>query len=286
MKQRVISGVIIFILAVALGLIGGIPLAAVLAVCSMIGFYEMTRVLQVHGKEERFNVLEVTGEVWAALYWVLLVYLSMKDNTDRFVSEANSLAILCIFGVFFVNMGIYVFTFPKYEAVQVIGSVFAFLYIPIMISCIYRSIFLPAGRFVYALIFFSSWICDTCAWAVGRLCGRHKMAPSLSPGKTIEGGCGGVAFSILGAWFSVAVLFPMATGRPSETTWLGVIIYGVAVGISGAIGDLAESLIKRDVMRKDSGVNVPGFGGFLDIFDSLLVAAPVAFALWAFHVVQ
>ena len=138
MKQRVISGVIIFILAVALGLIGGIPLAAVLAVCSMIGFYEMTRVLQVHGKEERFNVLEVTGEVWAALYWVLLVYLSMKDNTDRFVSEANSLALLCIFGVFFVNMGIYVFTFPKYEAVQVIGSVFAFLYIPIMISCIYR----------------------------------------------------------------------------------------------------------------------------------------------------
>lgn len=90
MKQRVISGVIIFILAVALGLIGGIPLAAVLAVCSMIGFYEMTRVLQVHGKEERFNVLEVTGEVLAALYWVLLVYLSMKDNTDRFVSEANS----------------------------------------------------------------------------------------------------------------------------------------------------------------------------------------------------
>ena len=168
MKQRVISGVIIFILAVALGLIGGIPLAAVLiplaavlAVCSMIGFYEMTRVLQVHGKEERFNVLEVTGEVWAALYWVLLVYLSMKDNTDRFVSEANSLDLLCIFGVFFVNMGIYVFTFPKYEATQVIGSVFAFLYIPIMISCIYRSIFLPAGRFVYALIFFCSWICDT-----------------------------------------------------------------------------------------------------------------------------
>ena len=165
------------------------------------------------------------------------------------------------------------------------GAVFAIVYIGLLGS------FMVMLRLAYGIVAVVSMIivtklCDIGAYTVGRLIGRHKMAPSLSPGKTIEGGCGGVAFSILGAWFSVAVLFPMATGRPSETTWLGVIIYGVAVGISGAIGDLAESLIKRDVMRKDSGVNVPGFGGFLDIFDSLLVAAPVAFALWAFHVVQ
>ena len=174
---------------------------------------------------------------------------------------------------------------PGGNIINLTGAVFAIVYIGLLGS------FMVMLRLAYGIAAVVSMIivtklCDIGAYTVGRLIGRHKMAPSLSPGKTIEGGCGGVAFSILGAWFSVAVLFPMATGRPSETTWLGVIIYGVAVGISGAIGDLAESLIKRDVMRKDSGVNVPGFGGFLDIFDSLLVAAPVAFALWAFHVVQ
>ena len=112
------------------------------------------------------------------------------------------------------------------------------------------------------------------------------MAPSLSPGKTIEGAVGGIAFAILGAWLSVAVLFPLATGSPSQTTWVGVVIYGLAVGLAGMLGDLAESLIKRDVMRKDSGTNVPGFGGFLDVYDSLLLAAPVAFGLWAFHVIK
>ncbi len=276
MKQRVISGVIIFILAVALGLTGGIPLAAVLAVCSMIGFYEMTRVLQVHGKEERFNVLEVTGEVWAALYWVLLVYLSMKDNTDRFVSEANSLDLLCIFGVFFVNMGIYVFTFPKYEATQVIGSVFAFLYIPIMISCIYRSIFLPAGRFVYALIFFCSWICDTCAWAVGRLCGRHKMAPVLSPKKTVEGAIGGIAGSTAlcaGAAAVVRMLYP-GTDFMAE-----FIIIGIAGSIISMTGDLAASAIKRNHNIKDYGKIIPGHGGIMDRFDSIIFTAPAIYYL-------
>ncbi len=174
---------------------------------------------------------------------------------------------------------------PGGNIINLSGAVFAIVYIGLLGS------FMVMLRIAYGIAAVVSMIivtklCDIGAYTVGRLIGRHKMAPSLSPGKTIEGICGGLAFSIAGAWASVQFLFPYATGSPSQTTWFGIILYGVLVGGSGAIGDLAESLIKRDVMRKDSGTNVPGFGGFLDIFDSLLIAAPVAFGLWAFHVVQ
>jgi CDP-diglyceride synthetase len=174
---------------------------------------------------------------------------------------------------------------PGGNIINLMGAIFIIVYIGLLGS------FMVMLRIAYGIMAVVSMIvvtklCDIGAYTVGRLIGKHKMAPSLSPGKTIEGACGGMLFAIFGAWFSTAVLFPLASGRPSQTTWLGIIVYGVAVGAAGALGDLAESLIKRDVSRKDSGVNVPGFGGFLDIFDSLLVAAPVAFGLWAFHVIQ
>jgi phosphatidate cytidylyltransferase len=177
------------------------------------------------------------------------------------------------------------FKLPGGHLINLSGAVFAIVYVGLLGS------FLVMLRIAYGVPAVVSMIvvaklCDVGAYTVGRLIGRHKMAPSLSPGKTIEGAVGGIAFAIFGAWLSVAVLFPLATGEPSQTTWVGVVIYGLAVGLAGMLGDLAESLIKRDVMRKDSGTNVPGFGGFLDIYDSLLLAAPVAFGLWAFHVVQ
>lgn len=176
------------------------------------------------------------------------------------------------------------FKLPGGHMINLSGAVFAIVYIGLLGS------FMVLLRVAYGIMAVFSMalitkMCDVGAYTVGRLIGRHKMAPSLSPGKTIEGGIGGMCFAVLAAWFSTAVLFPLATGVPSKTTWLGIVIYGLSVGLAGALGDLAESLIKRDVSRKDSGVNVPGFGGFLDIFDSLLLAAPVAFGLWAFHVV-
>lgn len=177
------------------------------------------------------------------------------------------------------------FKLPGGHMINLSGAIFAIAYVGLLGS------FMVMLRIAYGVAAVVSMIvvvkfCDIGAYTVGRLVGRHKMAPNLSPGKTIEGGFGGVAFAILGAWLSTAVIFPLATGEPSQTTWIGVVVYGVTVGLAGALGDLAESLIKRDVMRKDSGTNVPGFGGFLDIFDSLLLAAPVAFGLWAFHVVR
>jgi phosphatidate cytidylyltransferase len=115
---------------------------------------------------------------------------------------------------------------------------------------------------------------DIGAYTVGRLFGRTKLAPVLSPGKTIEGLLGGLAFACAASY---AVFWAM--GPPLPTGW-GWLAYGLVVGIAGVLGDLAESLLKRDAGRKDSSTWMPGFGGVLDVIDSILLAAPVAYLCW------
>ena len=120
---------------------------------------------------------------------------------------------------------------------------------------------------------------DVGAYTFGRLFGRHKMTPVISPGKTWEGAAGGVAFACLGSYLALNWLAPAMTGQPPRLAWAWL-AYGVIVGVTGIFGDLAESLIKRDVGRKDSSTWMPGFGGVLDVLDSVLYAAPVAFLCW------
>lgn len=232
--------------------------------------------------ERRNAEFDGGGELASRSFWAFSDGAQWK--TAAFASVHALLAIAA--GVLIAFVGEMLrFKLPGGHLINLSGAVFAIVYVGLL------GAFLVMLRIAYGVPALVSMIivaklCDVGAYTVGRLIGRHKMAPNLSPGKTIEGAVGGIAFAILGAWFSVAILFPWATGEPSRTTWGGVVIYGLAVGLAGMLGDLAESLIKRDVMRKDSGTNVPGFGGFLDIYDSLLLAAPVAFGLWAFHVVQ
>ncbi len=124
---------------------------------------------------------------------------------------------------------------------------------------------------------------DIGQYAVGRMLGRHKLAKILSPGKTWEGAIGGISFALMGALISLGPLAG-ALGCPSGRSWTlwlgGCFFYAVLVGTAGIVGDLAESMLKRDAGVKDSSHWLPGFGGILDLLDSLLVAAPVAYALW------
>lgn len=292
MKKRVISGIVIAVMAVGLGLCGGLPLGIVLMVCALIGYYELTRALGVHdASKEKHNILEVTGLVIGIVYYLALFYYGETEgmvartgnlltwgSTDAmpFIHRANSLALIAIMGLFLLNMAVYVFTFPKYHADQVMDSVIAFLYAPVMISCIYRSQFLPYGKFVYALIFFCAWICDTCAFAAGRAFGKHKMAPFLSPNKTIEGAIGGI---LGGTLLCVFAAFLASVLVPGENLYGGFIVIGIVGSIIGMVGDLAASAIKRNHGIKDYGKVIPGHGGIMDRFDSIIFTAPVIYTL-------
>ncbi len=124
---------------------------------------------------------------------------------------------------------------------------------------------------------------DIGAYTAGRLWGRHKMAPTLSPGKTWEGVAGGMVFAIAGAWLAMGLLasrLGIESDRGGLMWLVGVLVYAMVVSWAGILGDLAESLFKRDAGVKDSSSWLPGFGGVLDLLDSLLVAAPVAYFCW------
>jgi len=118
---------------------------------------------------------------------------------------------------------------------------------------------------------------DVAAYAVGSLVGRTRLAPVLSPGKTWEGAAASVAGALAAAWLVLERSGLDAAGRP----WGGWVVYGLAVGLAGMLGDLGESLLKREAGTKDSGTSLGGLGGVLDLVDSLLFAAPVAWLLWA-----
>jgi phosphatidate cytidylyltransferase len=116
--------------------------------------------------------------------------------------------------------------------------------------------------------------CDIGAYFTGRLLGRHRMTPVLSPKKTWEGAAGGLAVAVL-----VTIGLDRLTETPLLGPWWALVGFGLSVGAAGMLGDLAESLIKRDCRQKDASQAVPGFGGILDVVDAVLVAAPVAY-IW------
>lgn len=121
---------------------------------------------------------------------------------------------------------------------------------------------------------------DVGAYVLGRLFGRRKMVPLLSPGKTWMGGGGAMLGSALGAFLWLHFTTPLFNPAWQPPMWYWTAIYGLVLGAVGLVGDLCESLIKRDVGKKDSGWLIPGFGGLLDLVDSVLYAGPVAYILW------
>src|SRR5262249_14116573 len=130
------------------------------------------------------------------------------------------------------------------------------------------------GTLALALAIFVPKFCDVGAYFTGRFLGRHRATPVLSPKKTWEGFAGGLAAAILTA-LVIHRLGPVFPG--GELAWLSAVAFGLVVGFTGIVGDLAESLVKRDCQRKDASQVVPGFGGVLDVVDSIVFAAPVVY---------
>ena len=135
------------------------------------------------------------------------------------------------------------------------------------------------GRDLTVLLFWVVWLSDAGAYVIGSLLGRHKLAPAISPGKTIEGAAGALAAAVVAALIAKAWFF-------TKLSLSQAIFLGVLLGIMGMIGDLAESLIKRAASVKDSGWLFPGHGGMLDRADSLLFAAPVLFYYHRYFMTQ
>ena len=137
-----------------------------------------------------------------------------------------------------------------------------------------------AGYLVLGSMMIATKFGDVGAYTLGRLFGKRKMAPKLSPGKTWMGALGAVLGSGLAGWAWLQFATPLFDAEWSPPAWYLSVFYGAVLGVAGLLGDLCESLIKRDAGKKDSAVLMPGFGGLLDLLDSILFAGPVAYLLW------
>lgn len=139
-----------------------------------------------------------------------------------------------------------------------------------------------AGYLVLASLVIGAKCGDIGGYTLGRLFGKKKLVPTLSPGKTWMGAFGALLGSSIAValWLHFAPAYFFDDVAPCSPFWS--ITYGASIGVVGLIGDLAESLIKRDVGKKDSATLMPGFGGLLDLLDSVLYAGPIAVLFWKF----
>ncbi len=270
---RLISGIVLLGLTAVFLIWGGIPLLIVLALISVVGFLELTRAVGLTRKEGMVNCLEVIGILGTVGIYVCQIIAIVNEEAVDVVYLIGAVVFTII-----ALLAVYVITFPKYNASQVVEVVFAFMYVPVMLAFISMTRALPdIGSKVVWMIWISAWGSDTFAYCVGMLTaktiGNHKAFPTLSPKKSIEGCIGGVVGSAL-----LGMLF----GKFVMGSDYGLVLMGVICGIGSVIsqcGDLAASAIKRNYNIKDYGKCIPGHGGILDRFDSIIFTAPCIYFL-------
>lgn len=274
--QRLISGIILLVIMAGCLVFGGDILLAFCMLTSVIGFYEMVNATGVLGKEKKLkNELFVAGTAGVIGYYIVL---ACSAGHKWIVSNDKlELSMLCITFVMLLILAIYVLTYPKFHANQIMATIFAFFYAPVMLSYVYLTRCLDHGIYIVWLIFISSWICDTAAYAVGMLIGKHKMAPKLSPKKSVEGAVGGLVGAALVGCLYGWILGNM--GIMEVSNFAAYPIIAVAGALISMIGDLAASAVKRNFDIKDYGHLIPGHGGILDRFDSVIFTAPIIYYL-------
>ena len=265
-KTRLLSGIILVLVALLTIGQGGYVLFFTLLAVSVIGMNEFYRAAGVH--KEHYTALELISYFGAAVYYGSLLW---RDGNYR--SEAMMLVLVLI-------MTVYVFGYPKYESTQIMAAMFGFVYVAVMLSYIWKTRMLPSGVFDVWLIFLCSWGCDTCAYCVGMLIGKHKMSPKLSPKKSVEGAIGGVVGSAL---LTALYCFIFRSQMNLTGTEIGILTVIAAIaGLISMVGDLTASAIKRFFDIKDYGHLIPGHGGIMDRFDSMIITAPIIYFL-AYH---
>lgn len=266
MKTRIISGIFLAIIAASSLYVGSWYLFLLCAFISLVGMYELYRAAGIHEK-----LLGICGYVVAVAYYVCVWLGKWQLETLVFV-----------FGLMAI-MTIYVITFPKYKSQDAMLVFTGIFYVAVMLSYIYKVRVAGDGKYIVWLVFVSSWCNDTFAYFTGVLLGKHKMAPKLSPKKSVEGAVGGVTGATLLGIIYGFIISGRMSGIFVHPVWTFAIASFIGALLS-IIGDLAASAIKRNYDIKDYGKLIPGHGGIMDRFDSVIFTAPPVY--WAVYLIS
>lgn len=277
LSRRVLASLILAPLAVAAAWFGDWALAGLLSITGALSAWEFYRIARAGGVAP----LDRLGVPMAAVVPLLVHAAYLRVFALSLASAA--MAFLVIFAAAIWARG------PAGRPLSAVSStVTGIIYTGGMLSFAYALRYHPytfertAGTAVLGFPLLLTWTTDVGAFFVGRTIGRRKLSPAVSPGKSVEGAIGGLLLALLAAWaYERWVLVPYAHFRFMPGA---VFLFGAVVSVSAMLGDLAESLIKREAGMKDASHIIPGHGGILDRIDSLLFVLPTAY--WLFGILR
>lgn len=257
MNKRYLGAMILAPLLIVL-FVGGKPLKYLVVILSLFGLYELFNAF----KKKMMAPLTIPTYISCILYYILI-------STNLTLKQIILNLILIVFIMLCIPI-----LFGKFNFIDLSVTLLSFVYVPIFFSFIVLTYNKTNGKYLVWLIFLSSWSCDTCAYYIGKYFGKAKISPKISPNKTIEGSIGGLVGSAV-----VCTLYGLFLIKNInlDTSLINFIIIGFLCGIFCQIGDLFASSIKRYIGIKDYSNLIPGHGGILDRFDSILFASVVVY---------
>lgn len=262
MAKRVISSLIGFPVLALFVILGGASLKAAICVIIIIAMSEV-----YHAFSKKSSVVHFVG------YFFACVYMFFADK----LSEPYVLPTIIILFTMSVLI-VPIFFNEKVTIIDCAITIMVFCYTAVLLSTIYLVRNSHYGQFFVWLGFIAAWGCDTGAYFTGVTIGKHKLTPKLSPKKTVEGAIGGVVVATV-----LATVYGLVISKFSSTLDINIIGFCATAGFFGSIlaqfGDLTASSIKRHTGIKDYGKIIPGHGGIMDRFDSVLFTAPVIYVV-------
>lgn len=257
LKFRVLSALLGLPLLIYVVLLGQIPLLLTLLIISAIGGYEFYRVFQ----QKDFQPIIPLGIAFGTM-----ISLSV---TGYFMD------ILQVIILYFLAMFCLFIFFNKYTIMDLIITTFGSIYINLFLTTIFLIRSFPQGIYLIWFVFLSSWLTDTGAYFIGLRYGKKRLCPEVSPKKSVEGAWGGLITSVIG----LAIFFAIVKNDLPQLSLSMVILISVILSIISQIGDLTASKIKRYCLVKDFGNLIPGHGGIMDRFDSIILCGPTLYVL-------
>jgi len=263
LSTRVLTSVVGFVLISAVVWVGWVAMLPALLVVSVLGLFEYIRMLDRNDIDVRRVSLGMFGAAIIVASLPMLPAPPWEGGSWREVVLTVALGYLLVMEV--MRPG-------ERPLERIVYSLFGLLYIPWLLGYFLLLRYSPDagdGLLYFALPLLATFAADIGGYFGGHFFGRRKLAPEVSPGKTVEGAIGGLAFSFV----TVLVMTQLTqVGSP-----LDALLISVLIASASQLGDLSESLIKRALKTKDSGSSLPGHGGFLDRLDSLLFAVPATY---------
>ncbi|NLW48486.1 MAG: phosphatidate cytidylyltransferase [Firmicutes bacterium] len=269
MIQRIISGILGAALFLAIINYGGLPFTLAIGLLTVLGILEYGELIKKQNLRSQTQV-----QLFSSLSVLALIYVITNkyglDSLESLRIGEQTLALMLIISFILIFCGELFRGDPEQGLINGAANLFGTVYIGFMFAYILLLRFIPGNNGLVYVLFtvLVTWANDSAAFFIGINFGKHKLSPKISPKKSIEGSIGGLGGGLLGAavlsWY-----FQKPIGL--------MLVLGCIVVVAGQFGDLVESVIKRNAGVKDSGNFLPGHGGVLDRFDSLLLSAPVVY---------